>query len=104
MKDIMDDVHDIEDEIDDAKKYAMKAIACKEAGKPRAETYYRLASDEITHANLIHGMVTADIDAYRKEHGDAPEPMKQVYDVLHKEAICKMATVKGLLSLYKGDK
>ena len=94
----------IEEEICDAEKYAIRAIECKESNNPKADTFFRLASDEVGHANSLHSLVVSEIESYRKEHGEPPEAMQMLYSILHKKHIAHMATVKGLLSLYRGDK
>lgn len=91
----------IEDEIRDAEEYARLALSCKEKDPASAELYYKLSNEEIGHMNLLHTRVVALIDAYRKEHGEPPEGMMLVYDILHQKHIENLAIVKGLLALYK---
>lgn len=91
----------IEEEIRDAESYARLALDCKDDDPVTAEVFYKLANEEIGHVNLLHARVTAVIDAYRKEHGDPPEGMMMVYNILHKKHIENLAIVKGMLGLYK---
>lgn len=104
MKIIADYSDYIEEEIHDAEKYARKAIECKEMSPQDSEVFYKLANEELNHMNAIHGLVVAKIEAYKKQNGEPPEAMKFLYDILHKKHIQNVATVKGMLALYKGEK
>lgn len=92
----------IEEEIEDANKYAQCAMAYKDENAILAETFYKLANDELGHMQLLHSQVQNLINEYRKEHGDPPEAMLMLYNILHKKHIEHAAAVKGMLSLYKG--
>ena len=92
----------IEEEIGDAEKYARKALSCKEQFPVLAETFYKLANEELGHMNMLHSQVVSIIEDYRKKNGDPPEKMLFAYEILHKKHIDHVAAVKGMLSLYKG--
>jgi hypothetical protein len=51
--------------------------------------------------SLLHTQVVAIIDAYKKEKGEPPEAMKLLYEILHRKHVEHVATVKGMLALYK---
>ena len=91
----------IEEEVRDAEKYATCALRHKEENPALAETFYKLANEEIGHANALHAQVVTIINNYKKEHGDPPEVMAKLYNILHERNMKNMATVKGMLSLYK---
>lgn len=91
----------IAEEIDDAEKYAKCALYYKDERPPVAETFYRLANEELNHMMMLHDQVVTIISDYKKEKGEIPEAMKLVYDILHKKHIDHVAAVKGILSLYK---
>lgn len=91
----------IADELDDAEEYAKCALNYKEERPALAEVFYRIANEEITHMNLLHGQVVTIIDEYRKTKGEPPEAMKTLYEILHRKHIEHAAAVKGMLSLYK---
>ena len=91
----------IEEEIEDAGKYARCALKHREERPALAETFYKLANEEMTHANLLHAQVTAIIEEYRKQNGDPPETMQKLYEILHRKHIENAAAVKGMLVLYK---
>ena len=91
----------IEEELEDAEKYAINALECKESDPASAELYYKLANEEIGHMNLLHARVVAMIEAYKKTNGEPPEEMLWRYNYTHKKYIAHLASVKGILSLYK---
>lgn len=91
----------IEEEIADAGKYAKCAIEMKEENPALADTFYKLANEELGHMNVLHTQVVNIINSYKKDIGEPPEAMKKLYDILHQKHIANTATVKGMLSLYK---
>ena len=102
MKIIEDISKDIEKEISRAECYAKKALEYKETYPSTAEHYYKVATQGILDiTNNFHLAVTEIIEAYRKEKGEPPEPMKILYNILHKQHIEHLAAVKGMVSLYK---
>lgn len=88
-------------EISHAEEYAKCALEEKDAHPQLAETYYRIANEKINHMGLLHAQVVALIDEYKKQHGEPPEAMKMLYDILHRKHIEHAAAVKGMLALYK---
>jgi len=92
----------IEEEIEDATKYAKCAIAHKEDNPVLAEAFYKLANEELGHMQILHSQVVAIIENYKKEKGDLPEAMQMLYKIMHNKHISNAATAKGLLGLYKG--
>lgn len=92
----------IEEEIEDAGKYARCALENKETNPQLAEMFYKLANEEMGHMATLHAQVTSIIEDYRKKNGNPPEVMLMLYDILHKKHIANAASVKGMLSLYKG--
>ena len=91
----------IEAEIDAAHEYARCALEAKEEDPAIAETYFKVANNRLNDMSLLHAQVVSIISEYRKEHGDPPEAMKVLYNILHKKHIESAAAVKGMLALYK---
>ena len=94
----------IEEELNDADKYARCALNYKEDDKALADVFYKLSEEELGHMALLHGQVVAQIETYRKAHGDPPEKMQALYDYLHKKHIQHTTEVKVMLGLYKGER
>ena len=92
----------IDEEIADAMKYARCALAYKEDNPMLADTFNRLAEEEMKHMMTLHSQVVSIIDDYKRKNGEPPETMKSVYDILHRQHIDKAAEAKAAISLYKG--
>jgi len=87
----------IEEEIDDAMKYAKCAL--EHDDDPELERTFRLlASEELNHMNMLHTQVTRIIKAYREKNGEPPASMMAIYEYLHNRQIDKVAEVRALLS------
>ena len=95
----------IEEEIEDAEKYIRCAINYKEDKDMQgvADLFFRLSNEEMNHMTLLHNQVVAIIENYRKTNGEPPEHMMMLYDILHRKHIDDAATVKALISMYKGQ-
>lgn len=91
----------IEEEIEDAGKYAKCAINYKEEDPALAEMFYKLATAEMEHMKMLHDQVMKKINDYKEKNGDPPQHMLMLYDILHKKHIKNAAEVKGMLALYK---
>jgi ferritin len=91
----------IDEEINDAKKYAVKALEVKAEFPQLAETFCRLSQEEMGHMQALHNEVEKIILEYRKEHGDPPAEMKAVYDYLHQKSIDKAKEVKVYQQMYR---
>ena len=92
---------DIEDEIDDAIKYAKMAIEYQEDYPALAEALYKISDEEMKHMAVLHGQVTAIIADYRKKNGEPPEAMKILYDIMHRKHIEHAAEARAYQSMYK---
>lgn len=92
----------IDEEINDAMKYAKCANMHKEENPALADMFIRLADEEMKHMLTIHTQVVAMIDEYKRKNGEPPEAMKTVYDILHRRHIDKAAEAKAAISMYKG--
>lgn len=91
----------IEEEIEDAKKYAEMALRYKEERPDIAFVYLKLSEDEMGHMTKIHDMVATLIADYRSKHGDPPVEMMAVYNYLHDRHIEKAAEVKSIQDMYR---
>lgn len=92
----------IEEELNDAEKYAKCALNYKDEGMTAlSATFNKLSLEEMGHVNALHEQVTNLITEYRKEHGDPPEKMQGIYEYLHKKHIDHANKIKILQGLYK---
>ena len=93
----------IEEELNDAEKYARCALNYKEENMSAlAATFNKLSLEEMGHVTALHDQVTAAIAEYRKEHVDPPERMQGIYDYLHKKHVQHANEIRILQGLFKG--
>lgn len=91
----------VDEEIDDAEKYAKCAIKYKEERPALAKTFYDLSTDELRHMKLLHGEAVAVIESCRKEKGEPPAEMLAVYNYLHEKQTEHARSVKVLQEMYR---
>ena len=91
----------IDEEIQDAGKYANCALEYKETFPDLADTFYRLSTEEMQHQAALHKHVTQLIEKYRREHGEPPKEMLAVYEYLHQQQIENAAEVRVKQQMYK---
>ena len=91
----------IDEELDDARKYASCALKKKEEYPHLADTFSRLSDEEMRHVSMLHAEVVSLIEMQRKEHGEPPESMMAVYNYLHERQIDKASEIKAMQAMYK---
>ena len=91
----------IEEELEGAETYARCALHHKEDDPALADTFYRIAGQEMDHVDMLHTQVKNQIDMYKAAHGDPPEGMRMLYDILHKRHIDKAAEVRHMMEMYR---
>jgi len=90
----------INEEIADAKTYAVLALENKDTYHSLAEVFYSLSNEEMRHSNILHGEVVKLIAEYRQQKGDPPVEMLAVYDYLHKKSIEAAEEVKRYQQMF----
>ena len=101
MKIIAELQKQIEEEIEDATKYAQKAVEYKSLYPETAELYFKLSGEEQNHMNALHKEVVRLIDNYRRDKGEPPAHMMAIYNHLHQREIEKAEKVGVLQAMYK---
>ena len=91
----------IDEEIEDAAKYAKCALNHKAERPKLADLFYKLSSEEMNHMNMLHEAVTEIITEYKREHGEPPAEMMAVYKYLHDKQIDHAAEVRAMQAMYK---
>lgn len=91
----------IDEELDDAAKYAKCSIKYENEFPELAQTFATLSREEMHHKDMLHTQVVKIIEAHRREHGEPPAAMLAVYDYLHEKAIEKAHEIEILQSKMK---
>lgn len=91
----------IEEEIEDGRKYAQKALMCKQDNSKLADTLMKISEEEMKHMALLHNEIVDIIDDYRKKNGEPPKDMLAIYEYLHRKQIDKSAEVKAMQTAYR---
>lgn len=88
----------IDEEIEDARKYAVCHQEHRDFEPELSRTFSLLANEELNHMRMLHEQVVRIIGEFQKEKGDPPPEMMTIYEYVHKRQIEKVAEVKLLLS------
>ena len=91
----------IEDETQDASKYAKMALEWKDKNRGLADVFFTLSQEEMKHMTMLHGEVVKLIEEHQKTKGEPPADMLAVYEYLHKRQIEHAAEVKQLQAMYR---
>lgn len=87
----------IDEELDDAMKYARCSIQNDDDAE-LSKTYKSLSNEELGHAMRLHEQVVRLIKDYRDKNGEPPQRMIDRYEYIHERQMKKYSDVRVLLS------
>lgn len=94
-EEIKDIIEDIWDELEGAKKYAMRALRYKPESKNLTDSYAAMAAEELHHVDVLHGQGVQLVKS--KENALT----KAVWDWEHEKMIEHTAKIKTLLDMVR---
>ena len=98
MKEIKWLAENIRDELDDAEKYAKKALKWRDASPELSQLAANLAHQELNHADMLHEQVVRLIKTQQQKGVDAPPAMLAVWDWEHERMVEAVSKIRALLS------
>lgn len=91
----------IDEELEDARKYAECALKMREEYPGLANVYYTLSLDEMKHMNMLHGEVVKLIENYKREKGEPPAAMMAIWEYKHEEHIDAAEEIAVVQAMFK---
>ena len=85
----------IDEELDDAMRYARCSIQTDDT--ELAKLYKTLSNEELGHAMRLHEQVVRIIKDYRDKNGEPPQRMMGRYEYIHERQMKKYSDVRILL-------
>lgn len=102
MKEIKELVEHINEEMEDSEEYIKLALHHKDTDARLADTYARLAGEEMNHSELLHGQAVRLIEEHRAAGHTPPAAMLAVWEWEHKKAVDHKMKIKAIMEMYKG--
>ena len=93
----------IEDELHGSKKYLKLALKMKGTDKPTADMFFNMASAEYGHAENLLKMADTELKSAKDAGHEMEEKVRCVYEWQKEKHIEKMAEIKNLMAMYKGQ-
>ena len=87
----------IDEEIDDAMKYARCAVLHKDSDPMLSRMWAELSDQELKHMSRLHDAVVEIINRVQSEGRKIPDGMMEIYEYLHERNIERVSEVKTLL-------
>ena len=98
MKDIKIIVEQIEEELEDAEKYAKSALYYKHLDSDMSRMYAELSRQELNHSDILHTQAVRMIKLQKEKGIEAPASMQAVWDWQHERMVEHVGKIKALLS------
>jgi hypothetical protein len=100
MKIIKELAHKIKEELNDAENYAKASLEERATNPSLAAVYFRLANDEIGHAEMLHEQAVVMIRKHSEEK-EIPPVMRELWAWQHEEIVEEEKEVRMLLEMAK---
>ena len=91
----------IEEELNDAEKYARCALNYKDDRPAIAEMFYSLSLEEMKHMQQLHNSVTKLIEDTKTSERIIPAGMVEMYEYVHEQEIEHASEVRVLQTMFR---
>ena len=91
----------IDEEINDAEKYARCALNNRDDHPIVAEMFYSLSLDEMKHMSQLHNSVVKLIEEAKSSGKVVPAGMMEMYEFIHEQQIEHAAEVRMLQTMFR---
>ena len=91
----------IQEEVKDANAYIDLAMEWKSDQPEAAAIFAQLSTEEIGHADRLHGLVVSLIRKYKDENGEPPAGMMALWEYLHEKHMQDAMQVKVKQGMYQ---
>ena len=98
MREIKMLVENIEEELEDAEKYAKAALYHKHTDSEMSRMFADLARQELAHSEILHGHAVRLIRMQREKGTEVPAAMQAVWDWEHERMVEHTTKIKGLIA------
>ena len=98
MKEIKILVEHIEEELEDAEKYAKAALYYKHFDPDMSRMYAELSRQELNHSEMLHTQAVKLIKQQHEKGVQSPPAMQAVWDWEHERMIENTSKIKALLN------
>nr|DAH39995.1 MAG TPA: NEUTROPHIL-ACTIVATING PROTEIN A, four-helix bundle, METAL TRANSPORT [Caudoviricetes sp.] len=102
MKKIKMLAEQIEEELNDAEKYATCAAKFADDDRELSAMYADLSRQELTHADKLHAAAVRYIRQAKDGGANVPESMQIVWDWEHEKMVSHRARILALLDMVNG--
>lgn len=92
----------IKEELGDSRRYIVCAEKYKGTDDDLAKLFYQLSVEEMSHVKMLHDAVVMKIEEYRREKGEPPALMLELYDYMHEQEIEDTAEIKRMQADFRG--
>lgn len=89
------------DELDDAMKYAKKALHFKHENKALSDMFMQNSKEEMMHFERLHDQAVKCLNSHRDDHGHVPEKIHVVWEWERDKFINRAADVKRIQDMAK---